>query len=106
MGGHRFDELTRMAAGMSRRRALRLLGGGLAAALLAALGRGDRAAAERIVSGCINYGETGGPPVITGDPGGTLVFQQPCPACAHIEGAFCTAWVNPVNKLTCRCFRP
>jgi hypothetical protein len=44
MDAERFDGLTRaVAGGATRRRALRLAGGGLAGALLAAAGLGDRA---------------------------------------------------------------
>ncbi len=70
MDGQRFDDLTRtLAAGTSRRRVLRVVGGGLAAALLGVLGRSDQAAAELVFSSCLSYDETGGPPVLTGDPG-------------------------------------
>jgi hypothetical protein len=51
MGNH-FDELAkRMAGGMSRREALRRLGGGLAGALLASLGFG-RAWGQGFLQGC------------------------------------------------------
>ena len=47
MDGQRFDALARaMAGGATRRRALRLAGGGLAGALLAAAGLGRRAGAQ------------------------------------------------------------
>ena len=105
MDGHRFDELTRMTAGTSRRRALRLLGGGLAAALLAALGRGDRAAAGVFFTNCLDYGATSGPPAITHEPGGTVIFQKLCPACPHPEESVCAALIDPVGHLFCRCLR-
>ena len=47
MDGQRFDAMARaMAGGATRRRALRLAGGGLAGALLAAAGLGGRAQAD------------------------------------------------------------
>ncbi len=94
-----------MVTGTSRRRVLRLLGGGLAAALLGVLGRGDQAAAEVVFGHCVSYGETGGPPEFIGEPGeDELVYLgRPCPACAHIEGAFCEVVMNPGGELYCRC---
>jgi hypothetical protein len=108
MDGQRFDELTRsVAAGTSRRRVLRLAGGGLAAALLGVLGRGDQVAAAVVFGHCVSYGETGGPPLFSGEPGeGEVVSMgRPCPACAHIEGAFCAVVLNPGGELQCRCIR-
>ena len=47
MDGQRFDQMTRaMAGGATRRQALRLAGGGLAGALLAAVGLGRRVGAQ------------------------------------------------------------
>jgi hypothetical protein len=47
MDGRRFDQMTKaMANGATRRRALRLAGGGLGGALLAAAGLGRRAGAQ------------------------------------------------------------
>ncbi len=48
MDAERFDAMARaMASGATRRRALRLAWGGLAGALLAAAGLGNRAGAEQ-----------------------------------------------------------
>ena len=53
MDGQRFDEMTReMAGGATRRQALRLAEGGLAGALLAAVGLGKRAGAQKVPPAC------------------------------------------------------
>ena len=61
MDGQRFDDLTKaMANGATRRRALRLAGGGLAGALLAAAELRNRAGAQGApASTCCRY--AGGP---------------------------------------------
>ena len=109
MDGQRFDALTRtMATGASRRRALRLAGGSLAAALLTAVVRGRQAsAAEVIVTNCINYGPPphqggAGAQVTVVQPGELVVIAKTCGGCGR-EGSFCAALLNPANELICRC---
>ena len=83
MEGQRFDDLTRaLTAGASRRRALRLLVGGMTAALGAALGR-DRAGAQPPT--CAAYGR-----VCSGT------------GCCTTTGAACRCYANG----HCRCVCP
>ena len=107
MDAERFDSLTRvMASGSTRRRALRLAGGGLAGALLAAVGVGKRAEAQQdkpIFSYC-NDGEGGVilNDVDLGDPqnGDAL----PCGGNADCPGdKICISQVNPTGRIRCRC---
>ena len=112
MDGTRFDNLTRtMATGTSRRRVLRLASGGLAAALLAAVGRGSRVdAAPGAVERAPEFGYC-----VVGHPGvdwntvaegdryeyeGLPCGGGPndCPA-----GKICVALVYPSGVFGCRC---
>ena len=125
MDGHRFDELTRTAAGTSRRRALRLLGGGLAAALLGARGQAARAQprqapAPPLFQSC-NGGLPGDPgttgagvvnPPGVGSPDAYLYFKEgdpfevwlPCGGDGDCpQGKVCVTAVNPGNRIVCRC---
>ena len=135
MDGQRFDELTRtMARGTSRRQALRLVGGGLAGALLAAVGRGGSAGAaprtcddlearclEAVGDACREeeehphmspypcYAEHGG--------GACRTWFERCPqACDPSfnagtcesgcpNGGVCLALLNPAGRLMCRCIK-
>ena len=112
MDGQRFDQMTRaMASGSTRRRALRLAGGGLAGALLAAAGLGRRASAQ---------GPEGEKPLFTNcNPGsGGVIFHgldenvlggdslpcggnEDCP-----QDRVCASAVNPGNRVVCRCVTP
>jgi hypothetical protein len=101
MDGQRFDRLTgEVARATSRRRMLRLAGGGLGAAVLAALGRGSRTRAEQgspvYFSNCQEE-----PDVNVVEPGELVVIAKPCGQCR--EGQLCVALVNPANQLVCRC---
>ena len=109
MDAERFDDLTKaLAGGATRRRALRLAGGGLAGALLAAAGLRNRAGAQGAggeqpeFTYCYN-GEAAGPAFDTGIsiPKGD---GKPCGGPGECrEGQICIALVNPVGKLLCRC---
>ena len=107
MDAHRFDGLTRaLASGATRRRTLRLAGGGLAGALLAAAGLRDRAGAQEfgraIFATCEQNREPGeGPPFQTGPHDPLFVFSKPCPACPQDQ--VCATVVNPEGHLFCRC---
>ena len=107
MDAERFDDLTKaMASGATRRRALRLAGGGLAGALLAAVGVGERAEAQvtdrAVFATCDQNREPGdGPPFLTGPDDPVFVFAKPCPACRQDQ--LCAALVNPEGNLICRC---
>ena len=94
-----------VARGATRRQALRLAGGGLAGALLAAAGLGKRAGAQgapRFVNcqnGLFDEGERY--PYLDLDD---FEFHAPCgPAYGCPEGKFCAAAINPGNHLVCRC---
>ena len=110
MDGQRFDAITKaMAGGATRRRALRLVGGGLAGALLAAVGVGKRAEAQEfgraVFVNCDQNREPGdGPPFQTGPHDPLFVFSKPCPACPQDQ--VCVALVNPEGHLFCRCANP
>ena len=86
---------------MGRRRALRLLAGGLAAA-----GRGDRAAAVRDVTACTGHPAPGGVRAFpTPVPGEGVSLLLPCgPACP--AGTVCTLLLNPGGQGVCRCLPP
>ena len=106
MDGQRFDDLTRaMATGTSRRRLLRLGGGGLAGALLAATGLGHRARADGVAEfpGCVDY-EQGGPAQISVQPGEQVVVRKPCGACHGDQ--YCGVLLNPAGQIVCRCIGP
>ena len=118
MDGQRFDELTRTAAGTSRRRALRLLGGGLAAALLGAGGRAARAqtGAPPIFSACNNgfVGTTGAGvvnPSGAASPDthkyaeeGRFELMLPCGGDGDCpQGRTCVSGLNPSDRIVCRC---
>jgi len=99
MDGQRFDGLTReLAQETSRRRVLRLAGGGLGAALLAALGAGKGARAQEGQgppqwNHCISGGHTN-----PNDPEGAA---KGCPKCK--EGESCIPVFIPAGKFVCRC---
>ena len=140
MDGQRFDAITRSVAatldgrapGVSRRRALRLAGGGLVGALLAAAGFGRRAGAQggppcgELYARCLEavgdacreeedhpnmspypcYAEHGG--------GACRAWIQACPSSCGApnlggfqdrcsEGRSCATALNPGNQIVCRC---
>ncbi len=111
MDAERFDGLARaMANGATRRRALRLAGGGLAGALLAAVGVGKRAGAQGaggeqpLFTHCYN-GEAAGPAF---DDGISIPIGdgKPCGGPGECrEGQVCIALVNPAAKIFCRCVK-
>lgn len=118
MDGQRFDELTRtMAAGTSRRRVLRLAGGGLVGALLAITGGRARVRAEDLIPSPEIRGPVEGPPLFTNclngskgpliiqDPNDQLLVSRPCGG--SLDGCpgdnICIALVNPKGQLLCRC---
>ena len=86
MDGQRFDAVARaVARGATRREALRLVGGGLAGALLAAVGAGKRAGAQDSVpcdelrARCFARGEEACGPMPPHDhstPGADTVYHQ------------------------------
>ena len=85
LDGQRFDTWTRaMANGATRRRALRLAGGGLAGAVLAAVGVSRRAGARQDDPPC---GQ---------DPRGGCGGR--CP-----RGRVCAIAGNPANRVVCLC---
>ena len=106
MDGQRFDAMTKaMASGSTRRRALRLAGGGLAGALLAAAGLGKRVAAQENQPVFPNCQEYGGPLIV--DPGtDDMTISRPCgPLQGCPDGTVCASAVNPGNRLVCRCLK-
>ena len=132
MDGQRFDSLARaMASGATRRRTLRLAGGGLAGALLAAAGLGRRARAELnpacgdLEARCYEQGLEACGPMQHDDLYGPWAdclfrevpvcrsyFQNCSGVCAYMggcgqvgcpEGQSCQALLNPGNRIVCRC---
>ena len=106
MDDQRFDNVARaMASGASRRRALRLAGAGVAAALLTVAGRvgGGEAGAEAIFTNCVNYGAQGGPAIVDVQPGEQVLIRKPCGACPGDR--VCAALLNPAEELVCRCLK-
>ncbi|CAA9570042.1 MAG: hypothetical protein AVDCRST_MAG19-2682 [uncultured Thermomicrobiales bacterium] len=110
MDPQRFDAMAKaMANGATRRRALRLAGGGLAGALLAAAGLGKRARAQGrpVFTYCQRglFNEEGEKyPYITGPGTDDFEIAKPCgPAHDCNQGKTCVALVNPVGQLLCRC---
>ena len=114
MDAERFDDLTKaMASGATRRRALRLAGGGLAGALLAAVGVSRRAGAEhgpqegegRPEFTYCSHGHAG--PDFNTEEDPWVSDGKPCGGgpndCPH--GSICIALVNPVGHLGCRCVK-
>ncbi len=129
MDGQRFDQLTRnLATGTSRQRVLRVMGGGVAGALLAVVGRGKRAAAEGqaasvLLARC--YADSGCPVMpfasyctnlsdaptcdafwrIAGNGcGDPVVGPDACQGC-HAPDV-CVTTVTPGDQFVCRCLNP
>ena len=134
LDGQRFDAMARaMANGATRRRALRLAGGGLAGALLAAVGLGRRAGAQdgppcgELRARCFERGEaTCGPePTNSNTPAhlawhdcifavpvcqsylqtcnGSCALMGGCGQTGCPQGGVCATAVNPGNQIVCRC---
>ena len=128
MDAQRFDAVAKaMASGSTRRQALRLAGGGLAGALLAAAGLGKRAGAQEentkhcddLRARCIaDATECAGETEFfhrcleRSDAPSCHAYFQACPDNCNMgergclgctEGQFCTGLVNPSNRLVCRC---
>ena len=102
MDAEQFDTMAKaMASGSTRRLALRLAGGAMAGALLAAAGLGRRAGAQGkpTFSHC-NAGGGG----ILWDQGEDEVEGLPCGGNEDCpQGRFCTSVLLPGNRLACRC---
>jgi hypothetical protein len=95
---HRFDELAKaLAEGVSRREALRRLGGGLAGALLASLGVG-KSWSQSAGFSCNDFCSKQG---LTGSALGTCLQQ--CRACVSEGGTVCSA--SSSGSVTC-CAQP
>ena len=92
-----------VARGTTRRQALRLAGGGLAGALLAAAGLGKRAGAQENGPEFTDCRSSGGP-LITGIGTDEFRITKPCgPTGGCPDGKVCAALVNPVGQILCRC---
>ena len=98
-----------VARGATRRQALRLAGGGLAGALLAAAGLGKRAGAHGPMfayceNGLFIEGEL--LPYVEGQGTDDFELHAPCgPAYGCHEGEICATALNPGNQIVCRCLR-
>ena len=107
MDGQWFDAMAKAVAdGSTRRRALRLAGGGLAGALLAAAGLGRRAGAQENVPEFTHCNSAEGGAVAVNPGTDEFALGLPCGGNADCpQDKICIAAVNPGNQLACRCVR-
>jgi hypothetical protein len=101
---NRFDELAKaLAGGMSRRDALRRLGGGLVGAVLASLGLG-KAWGQAPFAGCVKFcRDTCG--ISPGNGGAFSQCVSSCENCWNTAGTICACPVPGTKKVVC-CHSP
>ena len=105
MDAQRFDTMAKaVGRGTTRRQALRLAGGGLAGALLAAAGVGNRAGAQEppVIQNCRFAGGEGAQIINPGTDDFRIGLpcggDEDCP-----QGRFCTQLVTASGRVVCRC---
>jgi hypothetical protein len=98
---NRFDELAKaLAGGMSRRDALRLVGGGLVGAVLASLGLGTKAwSAPAPNSGCVKFCRDCGISPGNGNAFGKCVSS--CEHCMNTGGEICACPSSASPNVLC-----
>lgn len=110
MDGQRFDAMTKaVGRAATRRQVLRLAGGGLAGAMLAAVGQGRLAGAKGAGGEkpdwafcAINDGPLFNSPHSGGEPSDH--DGRPCPGSFYCpQDRICISIMNPVGRYLCRC---
>ncbi len=103
MDGQRFDAMAKaMANGATRRLALRLAGGAMAGAVLAAAGLGRRVGAQENGP---EFAYCNKGPAVAINPG-TDEFELALPCGGHADcpqGRICSTYIIPGNQIVCRC---